>query len=145
MQRAWKRNASATMRKVVDGTFSFDEVLPTLPAVEEVEEVYRGRLKCTFEYRKGTIGPKEVRHSKVYGAFSSEAVSKALGGISKDFAPGVDGWNLSAIKKWRADNIQLYSTTGGHMEFQQRYRCVGTFFFRRVGTRIMSTTGDQLR
>lgn len=79
------------MRKVVDGVFSFDEKLQALPAVEDVVKFYCGRLGRTFEYRWGTIGQKEVHHSNVYGAFSSEEVSKAIGGISNDYTPSVDG------------------------------------------------------
>ena len=145
VQRAREKNASTTMRKVVDGTFSFDEVSSTLSAVQKVEKVYRGRLERTFEYRKGTIGQKEVRHSKVYGAFSSEEVSKALGGISKDSTPGVDGWNISAIKKLSAENISALFNYWWHMEFQRRYKCAEPSFFQRVGNGVMSTTGDQLR
>lgn len=39
-KRAWDKNAAATKRKIVDGTFSFDEEQSTLPVVEEVEKVY---------------------------------------------------------------------------------------------------------
>lgn len=93
------------MRKVVDGTFSFDEESPILPAVEEVEKIYCARLERTFDCMRETIGQKEVHLPTVYGAFSLEKVPKAMGGISKDSTPGVDGWNLSAIKKLSAGNV----------------------------------------
>ena len=56
-----------------------------------MEKFYRGRFKRTFEYRWGAIGQKEVHHSNVYEALSSEEVSKAIGGIFNDYTPSVDG------------------------------------------------------
>ena len=56
LQHAWDKKASATMRKVVDGAFSFDKKPQALPAVVDVEKFYRGKLEHTFEYRWGTIG-----------------------------------------------------------------------------------------
>ena len=104
-KRAWDKNAAATKRKIVDGTFSFDEEPSTLPVVEEVEKVYWSRLECTLEYRGRTISQREGRHSKLYGAFFSEEVSKALGSFSKDLAAGVDVCNVATIKKLDAVHV----------------------------------------
>ena len=91
LRRSLNKNASATKRKVVDRTFIVD-----LSAPLSIGGELWVKRKC--------VTPIYVW---MYGDFSSEEVSKAMGDTSKVSVLMVHGLDLSAIKNLNMKNISV--------------------------------------
>ena len=91
LRRSLNKNTSATKRKVVDRTFIVD-----LSAPLSIGGELWVKTKC--------VTPIYVW---MYGDFSSEEVSKAMGDTSKVSVLMVDGLDLSAIKNLNMKNISV--------------------------------------
>ena len=99
-QKAFQKNKGKAIADIIDDSLKFDdEIEETGPSLDDLFEVYKGRLESVTDERSESFPAVAEADSDCtnYGPFSVDEITTTITNIKKESAPGPDLWKLETI------------------------------------------------
>ena len=104
-QKAYDQNKKATIHKIINGNFSFNNGEQVYPNIEDVEKTYVERSEQGNQVDEPEEDYPETIDSDVYGRFTEDEVKEVIRELKRTTAAGTDGIRTPDVGKVPAGHI----------------------------------------